>query len=62
MKDQAFQIVGVTRAEYVEWCKAMKRPVYKLESKQEFFDKIRTGRIVRDASTGKLTVKRVKHK
>jgi hypothetical protein len=60
MKDQAFSITKTTKAEFLEWCKENKKPAYKAETKQDFFDKVKTGRLVRDAATGKLVVKRIK--
>lgn len=60
MKDQAFKITNTTREEYLEWCKTNDKPSYKQESKHEFFYKIRTMRLVRDSTTGKLVIKRVK--
>lgn len=60
MKDQAFHITGVTKDEYLDWCKQNDKPSYKQETKKEFFYKIRTMRLVRDSITGKLVIKRIK--
>ncbi len=60
MKDQAFHITKTTKEEYLEWCKQNDKPSYKQETKNEFFYKIRTMRLVRDSATGKLIIKRVK--
>ena len=62
MKQQAFYITGTTYDEYVAWCKENSKPTYRYASKQEFFRRIRTGRLCRDSVTNKLVVKRVKDK
>lgn len=62
MKQKAFYITGVTIAEYEAWCKETHRPPYRFASKQEFFYRIRTGKLCRDSITGKLITKRAKGK
>lgn len=62
MKEQAFYITGTTKEEYIDWCKETHRATYKQASKREFFNRIRTGKLCRDALTGKLVAKRVKGK
>ena len=59
MKDQAFCITETTKQEYLDWCKKNNKPSYKLESKKEFFARIKEGKLVRDSATG-LLVKRVR--
>lgn len=54
---QAFALAGVTLAEYKRWCKDNKKAAYKQETKEDFFARIRDGRLVRDARTGKLVKK-----
>lgn len=58
---QAFQLAGVSEAEYRKWCKENKKPYYKAETKAEFFSKIQSGRLVKD-SDGKLVKKRLTKK
>ena len=62
MKDQAFYITGVSKKEYLDWCKDNKKPSYKAATKRDFFERIRQGKLCRDAISGKLVVKRVKTK
>lgn len=54
---QAFAIAGVTEAEYKRWCYDNKKAAYKQSTKEEFFARIRDGRLVRDTHTGKLVKK-----
>ena len=61
MIKQAFQLVGVTEADYRKWCKENKKSYYKPEVKAEFFSKIQSGRLVKDAD-GKLIKKRLTKK
>lgn len=57
LNKQAFELAGVTEAEYKRWCKENKKAAYKPSSKEEFFARIRDGRLVRDSHSGKLVKK-----
>ena len=48
------ELVGITREEYIEWCKENNFPSYKKSTLSEFFARIREGRIIRDQRTRKL--------
>ena len=56
MNKQIFEQVGVTEEDFKLWCKENNKPTYKPEIKQEFFDKIQNGLLVKD-STGKIIKK-----
>lgn len=62
LNKQAFILAGVTENEYKRWCKENKKPAYKQSSKEEFFARIRDGRLVRDVRTNKLIKKYRKSK
>ena len=55
---QALELVGVTVDEYLFWCKENKRPSYKEETKQDFFKRIREGKIVKDVRNQRLINKK----
>lgn len=57
MNKQIFKHVGVTGAEYRQWCKDNKKASYKPSVKADFFERIQDGRIMRD-SDGVLVNKR----
>lgn len=56
MSNNAFVITGVTKEEYIKWCKENKKPSYKTETKKEFFSKIQQGKLIKD-SKGNLIKK-----
>lgn len=56
MNKNAFIVAGVTEYDFKNWCKENKKPAYKTSTKQDFFARIRDGRLVKDAS-GKLVKK-----
>lgn len=60
MNRQIFRMLGISEEEYKEWCSNNYLVAYKISTKQEFFDKIQSGQIVRDSNTGKLIEKRKK--
>lgn len=62
LNKQAFALAGVTEAEYKRWCKDNKKAAYKQSTKEEFFARIRDGRLVRDVRTNKLIKKYRKSK
>ena len=58
LNDQIKQLYGVTEEDYIMWClKNDKQRSYKT-SVAKFVEKLRTGKLVRDASAGKLVVKK----
>lgn len=42
---QAFNQVGITAEEFMEWCKLNNIPYNKSDSKRKFFDDLRSGTI-----------------
>lgn len=58
LNDQIKQLYGVTEEDYIMWClKNDKQRSYKT-SVAKFVEKLRTGKLVRDTSAGKLVVKK----
>lgn len=58
LNDQIKQLYEVTEEDYIMWClKNDKQRSYKT-SVAKFVEKLRTGRLVRDTTTGKLVVKK----
>ena len=53
MNKQILTLVGVSEEEYLDWCKVNKKRRSLLKTKQEFFKRIREGKLVRDED-GKL--------
>lgn len=51
---QAFDIVGVTVEDYLQWCQDYNKLPYMKKVRKEFFGRIKDGRIVRDHDTRKL--------
>ncbi len=51
---QAFELIGVTLEDYLEWCKDNNKPSYAKKTKVKFFDLVKSKQIVRDKDTGKL--------
>ena len=56
LNKKAFELAGVTTADYIKWCEQNGKSAYKLEVKADFFARIQDGRLVRDSS-GKLVKK-----
>ena len=54
---QALRLSGVTEADYKQWCIDNHKPAYLSSTKKDFFDRIKDGRLVKDANTGKLIKK-----
>lgn len=54
MNKQILTLVGVSEEEYLNWCKENKKRRSLSKTKQEFFERIREGKLVRDED-GKLT-------
>lgn len=48
MSNNAFVLAGVTKEDYLKWCKSNKKPSYKKETKTEFFSKIQNGKLTKD--------------
>ena len=57
MNKQIYEICGVTEKDYKNWCELTGKPAYKSSTKQEFFNKIQNGQLVKD-SNGNLLKKR----
>ena len=53
MNKQILTLVGVSEEEYLDWCKVNKKRRSLLKTKQEFFKRIREGKLIRDED-GKL--------
>lgn len=56
MNKNAFLITGITKEDFIRWCKENKKPSYKKEVRSEFFSKIQEGKLVKD-SKGRLIKK-----
>ena len=56
LNKQAFELAGVTESDYKKWCKDTGKAAYKQSSKEDFFARIRDGRLVKDSS-GRLVKK-----
>ena len=50
MNKQISKLLNVNEEDYIKWCRANKRAVYKKSSKKEFFNKILKGKLVRNES------------
>lgn len=61
MNKQVWSLIGTTETEYRQWCKENHRKIHCKASESEFFARIQSGRLVRDAD-GKLVKKRVSKK
>lgn len=62
LNNQIKQLYGVTEEDYIAWClKNNKQRSYKA-SVAKFVENLRTGRLVRDMTTGKLVVKKPRKK
>lgn len=48
ISNKGFEILGVTIEQFFQWCKENNKNKYKTESKQEFFNKILNGKLVKD--------------
>ena len=59
---QAFEIRGVTVEDYLKYCEKKKWQAYKPSSKKAFFERLDTGRLVKDAKTGELLEKKPRKK
>lgn len=57
----ALKLYNVTEEDYVNWCKSKNKASYKTSVKEDFFWRLRTGRLVKDSS-GKLIVKKPRRK
>lgn len=57
MNKQCFVAAGVTEKDYLNWCRENRKSAYKQSSKQEFFERIQDGRLVKDSMTGMLVKK-----
>ena len=57
----ALQSVGVTEEDFKKWCEQTHRSTYSTASKKEFFSRIRTGRLAKNAK-GELVVKKPRRK
>lgn len=57
MNKTAFELAGVTEAEFKAWCKENHKPSYKASTRNEFFAKIQDGRLAKDKQTGKFVKK-----
>ena len=62
MNKQCFEAAGVTENDYLNWCRENRKSAYKVASKQEFFERIQDGRLVKDSMTDKLVKKRRRSK
>ena len=51
---QAFELLGITLEDYLEWCKDNNMSAYASKTKTEFFRKVQINQIVKDKKTGKL--------
>jgi hypothetical protein len=58
---QAFALRNVTVKQYLEWCELKKKPAYLASTKKEFFERIDSGKIVKDEN-GHLIEKRPRKK
>lgn len=58
LNNQIKKLYGVTEEDYIAWCLSNNKPRSYKTSVIKFVEKLRTGRLVRDTSTGKLVVKR----
>lgn len=54
INEECLRVVGVKTIEYINWCKLKNRKPTALESKREFFNLIREGRIYREKGTDRL--------
>ena len=59
---QAFDLHGVTVKDYLDFCEKKGWQSYKPSSKRAFFERLETGRLVKDKLTGKLLEKRPRKK
>lgn len=55
MNKQIYKVTGMTELDYKIWCKENKRPSYKRKTKQDFFERVLDGRLVKE--NGKLVRK-----
>ena len=58
----AFELVGVSYQNYVDWCKKTNRRISSTESKREFFARIKDGKLAKNPYTGELVVKKPRKK
>lgn len=54
MNDSVWNLMKITRDEYLDWCKKNKLAYYKKDVRNCFFKKLYEGEIVRDNATKKL--------
>lgn len=57
MNRQIFRMLGITEEEYKDWCERHSLPTYKATTKQEFFEAVQDGKVIRDSKTNKLVDK-----
>lgn len=53
VNEDALAMYHVTQQDYLNWCEMVKKPPYSNATKQDFFKRLREGRLIRDNS-GKL--------
>ena len=58
MNRQLFETAGVTEEEFLNWCKQNKKPSYKKEVKEEFFQKIHDGKLVKNSQNQLISKER----
>ena len=56
---QAFELIGITMEDYLDWCNDNKVSACSRKTVREFFRKVRINQIVRDSRTGKLKTLRI---
>lgn len=59
---KAFELVGVTYKEYVDWCKSTNRHINDTDNLSEFFRRIKDGKLARDRYTEKIVIKKPRRK
>ena len=60
MNKQIESVVNVTYEDYRQWCKENNKSWYMPKVRADFFAKIQDGRLVKDATTGKIVKKKVR--
>lgn len=56
LNKQALKLYNVTNEDYLQWCKTWKKAAYKPSTKEDFFTRLREGRLIKDVN-GKLVRK-----
>lgn len=54
MNKQVSQLLDVDEFDYIRWCRANKRAIYKKALRKEFLEKVQSGKLERD-TRGHLT-------